>query len=222
MSRSAQLLPPQPPQPRSLWPTDAPLPTAAGASGDALTQPRIALPWAAGGPDAPSTGHWHDDPAAAAHKERSAAGRRALVPLDAAALPYRLDAHMSLAVALDVLATQLHQLRPQEAVLSDLTDALLALRQARSGGEGLAGDEALGVGHELRRVALGPIGEARAALAVPLAACAQALGQAPTTADGIARACTQMVSAAQEVVLRARLALAAKEAQDAQSRPGSR
>lgn len=212
MSRSAQLLPPQPPLPRSLWPTDMPIGAAEQLGHEPPTEPRIVLPWAATGPGDDAGPGWASSPA----------DRRALAALDATALPYRLEAHVSLAVALDVLATRLSHVVAEERVLSTVTEALLGLRLSRSGGEGPMDEEALAAGAQLRRTALGPTGEARAALAPMLAACAPALGQVRTAADGVALASAQVIACAQEVILRARLALEAKQAQDVQSRPGSR
>jgi hypothetical protein len=192
---------------RSLWPADGEVQAPSAAAATELTQPEVTLPWAQSTPGAPAPGTSGPDPGGAAAVE--AWDRR----------PYSLEAHLSLAVALDVLATEVAPLAAQDDVLSAITDALLGLRRSRPGADGLDDADAAQVGAQLRQLALGPIGEARAALAGPLSACTPALGDAASPAQGVVQACAQLVRGAQEVIALGVLALEAKAQQDRSRRP---
>ncbi len=219
MSRGHHLLAPLPPQHRSLWPTDTPVSAPEHTAGDALTQPRISLPWASGGP------LWEPEEAACTGANPAALHAEAALPSPTQASPYSLQAHLSLAVALDVLASQLAASGASEAhsgVLSAITDALLDLRTNRSEDISEQEHDAQTIGAQLRDIAMGPIGEARAALAYPLSLCTQALGDAAGPAQGVALACAQVMAGAREVIVRARLALEAKEAKLSHKGPGGR
>ena len=196
MVRSHEPLPPWPLTPsasRALLSPDA-----VPAEGEARTEPTLRLVWAPGPPGA--TAQVPERPAPAAD----------------AAIEVALEDHVSLAVALDILSTQWAVLRPGPQILGDVVESLLCLRQDRNTlDEGLRGDPARAVGDALRRVALGPVGEARAALAASLQGCSQALGEAETLAEGIKRACDHITQAAPRIIA---LALWALEAQETRSR----
>lgn len=193
MSRSNHLLAALPPAPRTLWP-DPPQQLPMPHSMD-LTQPEVRLPWA-------------QSPVQLRRTEKPTAAETAKMVAPAAAVV--LGDHLSLAVALDVLATEVAPLEANEAVLSTITDALLATRQCRPDPDGLSGDAAEQTGALMRNIALGPIGEARAALAEPLSACTQALGDASDAWIGVVQACAHLTQGAQQVIALAVLALDAQ------------
>ena len=213
MPPAPPILPPVLLPSRSLWPADAPIEAPANAAAAELTQPEVTLPWAQSaaaqaapkGPE-PAEGAGHANPGVAGAGASSAR-------------PYSLDAHLSLAVALDVLATKVAPLLPEQDVLSGITDALLSLRQSRPSVDGWDADDAAQVGAQLRELALGPVGEARAALAGPLSACTPALGDAASAVAGVTQACTQLVQGAQEIIALAVLALEAKTRQEQRRGP---
>ena len=204
MSRPPPVLPPLVLPRRSLWPAEGEVQAPSGAAASELTQPEVTLPWAqsALGPPKPPGAASSGPDVRPAPEGQSTAGRS-----------YSLEAHLSLAVALDVLATRVAPLTAQDDVLSAITDALLSLRHSRADGAGLQGEDGAQVGMGLRQLALGPVGEARAALAGPLSACTPALGDAASPAEGVAQACAQLVQGSQEIIALGVLALEAKAQQ---------
>ena len=186
---------------------DVPVASAEMSEGDAAWHPQppaVRLPWAQGGQLAA-------DGAAAAPP----GWRKSLRPPrpDGARAPVAVDAEaiVGLAVALDLLATQTRPLAAGPEILAQLTDALLGLRLAHADPQGLFGADADGLGALMRDLALGPVGEARAALAAPLAACSQALGAIPSTPEGVAMACRRLEAAAAAAIEHALLLMAARD-----------
>lgn len=122
------------------------------------------------------------------------------------------EASVRLAVALDILATHTRAIGDQTDILSAFTDALLALRETHVSPQGLDGEAAQELGLQLRDLALGPVGEARAAICAPLAACSQALGPIASDRDGVALACRRLEAAARATAEHVTLRLDAQQA----------